>query len=77
MEAENKVVLDNYKKSVEVLGGKRVDELKNVLWVVRTTPKEINRGDAFQFGLSARGSVAGRDNCCSTTSKIFQHKHKQ
>lgn len=37
----NKVVKDSLKKILETLGGKLVDEMENVKWVIRATPNKL------------------------------------
>uniref|UniRef100_A0A2N9F652 Uncharacterized protein n=1 Tax=Fagus sylvatica TaxID=28930 RepID=A0A2N9F652_FAGSY len=50
-EASNKTVLDGIKKRLEDAKGRWVEELPNVLWTFRTTPRRINRGDPILISI--------------------------
>ena len=54
-EASNKVILDGIKKRLEKAKGKWVEELPQVLWAFRTTPRRSTGETPYSlaFGLEA------------------------
>lgn len=59
VENANRTILDGLKKKLQAVGGAWVEELDNILWDFRTTPRRETEETPFAltYGFEARASI--------------------
>ena len=70
-EAANKVILDGLKKKIEEAPGVWVDELPNILWAYRTTPRTSTGETPFQLAYGNEAVVPVEIGIPSVRTRMF------
>ena len=70
-EATNKVIVNSLKKMLDGAKGRWVEELPNVLWAYRTTPRRSTRETLFSFTYGVEAVVPVEINLCSARVMKF------
>ncbi|XP_028054340.1 uncharacterized protein LOC114258571 [Camellia sinensis] len=71
-EASNKTILDGLKKRLEKAKGKRAEELPNVLWAYRTTPRRSTEETPFALAYGMEAVIPLEIGMPTIRSESFQ-----
>ena len=70
-EATNKAIVNGLKKRLDDAKGRWVEELPNVLWAYRTTPKRFTGETPFFLTYGAEAVISAEVNLCSARVEEF------
>ena len=76
-EAVNKTILSGLKKRLDSAKGNWAEELPNVLWAYRTTPRRSIRETLFSLTYEAEAVIPAKVNLCSARVDGFNPAHNE
>ena len=65
VEATNKVIVNRLKKRLDGAKGRWAEELSNILWAYRTTPRRFTRETPFSLTYGTEVVISAEVNLCS------------
>ena len=74
VEANNKAIINELKKRLDDTKGKWVEELSNVLYAYRMTPKRSTGENTFSLTYGMEAIILAEVNLCSSGFKICPHR---
>ena len=74
VEANNKAIINELKKRLDDTKGKWVEELSNVLYAYRMTPKRSTGENTFSLTYGMEAIIPAEVNLCSSGFKICPHR---
>ena len=70
--ATNKTIVNGLKRRLEGAKGRWAEELPNVLWAYRTTPRRSTRETSFSLTYGAEAVIPAKINLCSAQVSGFE-----